>query len=138
MLLWACIPSKSLLRQGEAVQGAREAAATAEVDVAATLSWLVFDHTDGGRGTWLASEGITLLRGPGRLAGPGVVEVGGVRHTARDVILATRSDPSSRPCQGCASRRECRPLARSPRGKPCPVVDGDAVGARRDTDGLQP
>ena len=26
---WACIPSKTLLRPGEAVQGAREAAATA-------------------------------------------------------------------------------------------------------------
>src|SRR6478752_6469931 len=30
---WACIPSKSLLRQGEAVNGAREAGASAEVDV---------------------------------------------------------------------------------------------------------
>ena len=28
---WACIPSKSLLRPGEAVHGAREAAATADV-----------------------------------------------------------------------------------------------------------
>jgi pyruvate/2-oxoglutarate dehydrogenase complex dihydrolipoamide dehydrogenase (E3) component len=31
---WACIPSKTLLRPGEAVHGAREAAATATVDVA--------------------------------------------------------------------------------------------------------
>ena len=30
---FACIPSKTLLRPGEAVQGAREALATAEVDV---------------------------------------------------------------------------------------------------------
>ena len=30
---WACIPSKTLLRPGEAVHGARDAAATAEVDV---------------------------------------------------------------------------------------------------------
>jgi dihydrolipoamide dehydrogenase len=29
---WACIPSKTLLRPGEAVHGAREAAATAEID----------------------------------------------------------------------------------------------------------
>src|SRR5918994_1137668 len=29
---FACIPSKALLRQGEAVQGARDAGATAEVD----------------------------------------------------------------------------------------------------------
>ena len=36
---WACIPSKSLLRPGEAVAGARNAAATAQVDVAAALAW---------------------------------------------------------------------------------------------------
>src|SRR5690242_6371063 len=36
---WACIPSMSLLRPGEAVHGAREAAASAEVDVAAALAW---------------------------------------------------------------------------------------------------
>ena len=30
---WACIPSKTLLRPGEAVHGAREAAASAQVDV---------------------------------------------------------------------------------------------------------
>ena len=36
---WACIPSKALLRPGEAVHGAREAAASAEVDVQAALAW---------------------------------------------------------------------------------------------------
>ena len=30
---WACIPSKSLLRPGEAVQGARDAGASAQIDV---------------------------------------------------------------------------------------------------------
>ena len=34
---WACIPSKSLLRPGEAVQAAIEAGAKAEVDVKAAL-----------------------------------------------------------------------------------------------------
>ena len=35
---WGCIPSKTLLRPGEAVHGAREAAGEAEVDVAAALA----------------------------------------------------------------------------------------------------
>ena len=35
---WACIPSKTLLRPGEAVHGALEAAATAQVDVEAALA----------------------------------------------------------------------------------------------------
>ena len=46
---WACIPSKALLRPGEAVHGAREAAASAEVDVQAALDWrdfMVSDYSD--------------------------------------------------------------------------------------------
>src|SRR3954452_4304953 len=66
---WACIPSKTLLRPGEAVHDAREAAATAEVDVEAALAWrdfMVSDHTDIGQERWLATVGIDLLRGTGR------------------------------------------------------------------------
>jgi len=35
---WACIPSKTLLRPGEAVQAARDVAATAQVDPQAALA----------------------------------------------------------------------------------------------------
>ncbi len=100
---WACIPSKSLLRPGEAVQGAREAAATAQVDVQAALAWrdfMVSGYSDAGQQRWLADRGIDLLRGTGRLAGTGVVEVDGVRHTADDVVVATGSDPVVPPVTG--------------------------------------
>jgi len=100
---WACIPSKTLLRPGEAVHGAREAAATAQVDVQAALAYrdfMVSDHTDAGQAQWLASKSIDLIRGTGRLAGPGVVEVAGRRYTARDVVLATGSDPVIPPVPG--------------------------------------
>ena len=100
---WACIPSKTLLRPGEAVHGAREAAATAEVDIEAALAWrdfMVSDHTDAGQERWLADQGIDLLRGTGRLAGPGVVEVDGVRHTADNIILANGADPVTPPVPG--------------------------------------
>jgi pyruvate/2-oxoglutarate dehydrogenase complex dihydrolipoamide dehydrogenase (E3) component len=100
---WACIPSKSLLRPGEAVHGAREAAATAEVDVEAALAWrdfMVSDYSDAGQERWLADNGIALLRGTGRLAGPGVVEVDGVRHTADNVVLANGADPVTPPVPG--------------------------------------
>jgi pyruvate/2-oxoglutarate dehydrogenase complex dihydrolipoamide dehydrogenase (E3) component len=100
---WACIPSKSLLRPGEAVQGAREAAATAEVDVDAALAWrdfMVSNYSDAGQERWLADRGIDLLRGTGRLAGTGVVEVEGVRHTAEHVVVATGSDPNVPPIPG--------------------------------------
>ncbi len=100
---FACIPSKTLLRPGEAVQGAREAAASAEVDVAAALAWrdfMVSDYSDAGQERWLAGEGIDLLRGTGRLAGTGVVEVDGVRHTADHVVLACGAEPIIPPITG--------------------------------------
>ncbi|HEX4279340.1 MAG TPA: NAD(P)/FAD-dependent oxidoreductase [Solirubrobacteraceae bacterium] len=100
---WACIPSKSLLRPGEAVHGALEAGAHAEVDVDAALAWrdfMVSDHKDSGQERWLADRGIDLMRGNGRLAGIGVVEVDGVRHTAEHVVVATGSDPIVPPVPG--------------------------------------
>ena len=100
---WACIPSKSLLRPGEAVQAARDVGATAQVDVQAALAWrdfMVSDYSDAGQQRWLKSKGIDLLRGTGTLAGPGVVEVDGVGHTTRQVVLATGSDPLIPPVPG--------------------------------------
>ena len=100
---WACIPSKTLLRPGEAVHAAREAAASAEVDVEAALAWrdfMVSDYSDAGQERWLADQGIDLLRGTGRLAGRGVVEVDGVRHTAEHVVLANGADPVVPPIPG--------------------------------------
>ena len=100
---WACIPSKTLLRPGEAVHDARQAAATAEVDVEAALAWrdyMVSNHTDGGAAKWLVDHGIDLLRGRGRLAGTGAVEVDGVRHTARHVVVATGAEPIMPPVPG--------------------------------------
>jgi pyruvate/2-oxoglutarate dehydrogenase complex dihydrolipoamide dehydrogenase (E3) component len=100
---YACIPSKTLLRPGEAAHAANEAAAPAQVDVAGALAWrdfMVSDYSDAGQERWLAGKGIDLLRGTGKLAGPGVVEVDGVRHTARDVVVATGSDPVIPPIPG--------------------------------------
>ena len=100
---WACIPSKTLLRPGEAAHGANEAAGHAQVDVKAALAWRDFqvsDYSDAGQERYLASKGIDLLRGHGRLAGVGVVEVDGVRHTARHVVLANGADPVVPPVPG--------------------------------------
>ncbi len=100
---YACIPSKTLLRPGEAVEGAREAAATAEVDVREVLAYrdfMVSGYSDGGQEKWLADHGIDLLRGAGRLAGPGVVEVEGRRHTADHIVIANGADPFVPPVPG--------------------------------------
>jgi pyruvate/2-oxoglutarate dehydrogenase complex dihydrolipoamide dehydrogenase (E3) component len=100
---WACIPSKTLLRPGEAVHGANDAASSAEVNVEAVFAWRDFqvsDYSDAGQVRWLAENKIDLLRGAGRLAGPGVVEVDGVRHTADHIVLANGADPVVPPVTG--------------------------------------
>ncbi|MEE6295377.1 dihydrolipoyl dehydrogenase family protein [Georgenia wangjunii] len=82
---WACIPSKALLRSGDArrgalrVDGARQSV-TGDLDVAAVLARrdsFVSDWDDAGQVEWLESAGIDLVRGRGRLAG------------AREVAVAT-------------------------------------------------
>src|SRR3954452_17963546 len=100
---WACIPSKTLLRPGEAVHGAREAAARAEVHVDRALDWrdfMVSKYSDTGAARWLEDHGIDVIRGSGRLAGTGVVEVDGVRHTADHIVVACGADPVIPPIPG--------------------------------------
>jgi pyruvate/2-oxoglutarate dehydrogenase complex dihydrolipoamide dehydrogenase (E3) component len=133
---WACIPSKTLLRPGEAVQGARNAAASAEVDVEAALAWrdfMVSDYSDDGQVKWLAENGIDLVRGSGRLAGPGVVEVDGSRHTADHIVLANGADPvvppipGLRELEGVWTSREVTSMKSIPRR--LLILGGGPVGA---------
>jgi pyruvate/2-oxoglutarate dehydrogenase complex dihydrolipoamide dehydrogenase (E3) component len=133
---YACIPSKSLLRPGEAVYQARQAAATAQVDVAAALAWrdyMVSNYKDDSQQRWLASEGIDLIRGTGALAGPGVVEVDGKRYTAAHVVVATGSDPVIPPVPGLReldgvwTNREATGMKEVPRH--LLILGGGPVGA---------
>jgi pyruvate/2-oxoglutarate dehydrogenase complex dihydrolipoamide dehydrogenase (E3) component len=75
---------------------------------------MVSNYSDAGQERWLADNGIELLRGTGRLAGPGVVEVDGVRHTAEHVVLANGADPFVPPVPGLRNWEQARagkPLA---------------------------
>ncbi|OKI54666.1 dihydrolipoyl dehydrogenase family protein [Micromonospora sp. CB01531] len=132
---FACIPSKTLLRPGEAVHGAREAAATAHVDAEAALAWrdfMVSEYSDAGQQRWLAGKGIDLLRGTGRLAGTGAVEVDGVRYTAAHVVVATGSYsvfppiPGLRDLEGVWTNREATGMKAVPRR--LLVLGGGPVG----------
>ena len=132
---FACIPSKTLLRPGEAVHAARDAAATAEVDPVAALAWrdfMVSDYSDVGQERWLASTGIDLLRGAGRLAGPGKVEVNGVTYAAEHIVVATGADPiippitGLRELEGIWTNREATAMKAVPRR--LVVLGGGPVG----------
>ena len=105
---YACIPSKTLLRPGEAIDAALAApgaaqAVRAQPDARAALEWrnyMVSDYDDGGQVTWLADAGIELIRGDGRIVEPGVLEVSGRRLSARHIVIATGSDPVIPPIPG--------------------------------------
>jgi dihydrolipoamide dehydrogenase len=132
---WACIPSKTLLRPGEAVHAARDAEASAQIDVEAALAWrdfMVSDYSDAGQERWLADHGIDLIRGTGQLAGVGVVEVDGEHHTADHVVLANGADPlvppvpGLRELEGIWSNREVTGMKAVPRR--LLVLGGGPVG----------
>ncbi len=105
---WACIPSKTLLRPGEAVAvardvpGAREAV-TGALDTGAALAWrdfMVSDYDDAEQAKWAKDAGIDVLRGTGRLEGPHVVAVDEATYTAEHVVIATGADPIIPPVPG--------------------------------------
>jgi pyruvate/2-oxoglutarate dehydrogenase complex dihydrolipoamide dehydrogenase (E3) component len=105
---WACIPSKTLLRSGEALQEAREAPGAAEavkggVDPQAAFRWRDFqvnEYDDASAVKWAEGEGIDVIKGTGRLAGQGRVAVDGDEYEAKDIIVSTGSDPVMPPMPG--------------------------------------
>ena len=107
---WACIPSKTLLRPGEALQAAREApgaaqAVTGELDTAAAFEWRDFmtgNWEDAAKEAWLRSKGIDVLRGSGSVAGAGRVMVDDRELSCEHIVLATGSEAIVPPVPGLA------------------------------------
>lgn len=112
---WACMPSKALLRPGEAVAAARRVpgAAAAVVgsldvdEVLASRDGFASHWDDQAQADWVAGAGIDLLRGHGRITGERTVEVEGSGGTAtlvarRAVVVATGSTAAVPPVEGLA------------------------------------
>ncbi len=137
---WGCIPSKTLLRPGDALAAVREApgareAVTGTLDVPSVLAWrdfMVSNHDDAGQVAWARGAGIDVIRGRGRLAGPRTVMVDGTNHTAEHIVIATGSDPAIpsvpglRELPGVWTNREVTGLTEVPRR--LLVLGGGAIG----------
>jgi len=102
---WACIPSKVLLRPTEARSDATRAfgVGTPELDwpdTAAYRDQIVRHLDDSGLEESYVKKGATIVRGEGRLAGPGAVEVAGRRLEAKNIVIATGSGATTPPIEG--------------------------------------
>jgi pyruvate/2-oxoglutarate dehydrogenase complex dihydrolipoamide dehydrogenase (E3) component len=126
---WACIPSKTLLRPGEALECARHAPGAREVvsgklDASAAFEWrdfMVSDYDDEGAKRWLDGKGIALIRGSGRITGAGKVSVGDDVYEADQIVISTGSEPvipsvpGLRELEGVWTNREATALRQVPR-----------------------
>ncbi|MEO8094493.1 MAG: NAD(P)/FAD-dependent oxidoreductase [Pseudolysinimonas sp.] len=103
---WACLPSKGLLRAGQALRAARavngaEQAVTGEVDPAgafARRTVLTHDWDDASQVAWMKSADIELVRGHAHFTGERAITVetpdGPVELIARHAVtVSTGSDP---------------------------------------------
>ena len=127
---WACMPSKALLRPGQALREAQQVrgalageAALDPSEVFARRDAVVGNWDDAGQVRWAQGAGITTIRGQGRLAGPRRVTVVGpdgaetplsAKHA---VVLAPGTDAAVRTSPACGPHARgpaVRPPARRP------------------------
>jgi pyruvate/2-oxoglutarate dehydrogenase complex dihydrolipoamide dehydrogenase (E3) component len=105
---YACMPSKTLLRAPELLAGARRTpgaaeAITGELDVDRIFWWrdqVVDGHDDSGHVEWLEERNVDVVRGTGRVARPGVLDVDGEALEYERLVVATGSTPALPPLPG--------------------------------------
>ncbi len=142
---WGCMPSKVLLRPGDALAAARRVpgaagAVTGGVDPTATFALrdsFTGGWDDTGQLPWLTERGIDIVRGTGRLAGERTVEVEGpdgrrtALRAARAVAVATGTTAALPPIPGLAgahpwTNREVTAAKEVP--ERLVVIGGGAIG----------
>ncbi len=107
---WGCIPSKTLLRSAEVLAEAERARALAasrvewDVDfpkIAERTHYISRDEDDTKATEALLEQGAQVIRGEGRLTGPGTVAVGDRVLTAtRGIVIGTGTSAAIPPIEG--------------------------------------
>ncbi|GGL40402.1 NAD(P)/FAD-dependent oxidoreductase [Phycicoccus endophyticus] len=139
---YGCIPSKMMVRAaGSLAEAHRVAQLAGSATVAPDLTPVARRIREEATSDWddtvavqrLEDAGVTFVRGHGRLAGPGVVEVGDRRFVAgTGVVLNTGTAPAAPPVDGLAdtpywTNREALRATEAPAA--LVVVGGGAIGA---------
>src|SRR5690348_9778478 len=107
-LVRGCIPTKALLQSSELYTQAKDGAAFGVVADRIGFDWpaaqkrktSVVDQLVKGVEGLLKAGGVTSFNGGARLAGQGVVEIGGEQLQAKDIVIATGSAISRIPLKG--------------------------------------
>jgi dihydrolipoamide dehydrogenase len=102
---WACVQSKTLLRPPEARNGASRAFGVDTphldwTDTAAYRDWIVRHLDDSGSVESYEGKGAAVIRGTGRIVGPGRVDVDGRTLEAEHIVVATGSGGTVPPIEG--------------------------------------
>jgi len=133
---WACIPSKALLRpveaRGEAAHVAGLRAPEASwPEIAKYRDYMNSGLDDTTKAKSLADRGIEIVRGYGRITGPGRVTVDGRELSAHRIVVATGTTSAVPPIKGLDgvdywTNREATALQEIPRS--AIVLGGGPVG----------
>jgi pyruvate/2-oxoglutarate dehydrogenase complex dihydrolipoamide dehydrogenase (E3) component len=133
---WACIPTKTLLRASEVrVESERaagvEPAALDWPELARYRDYMTSAGDDSGRVSNYQQMGVTVIKGDGRLAGPGRLAVGERELEADSILISTGSDPVIPPIDGLAeagfwTNREATAMQEIPSS--AVVIGGGPVG----------
>jgi pyruvate/2-oxoglutarate dehydrogenase complex dihydrolipoamide dehydrogenase (E3) component len=102
---WACVPTKTLLRPPEVKGESKRAPGVPDPrldfgPLAEYRDYMVSNHDDSNRQKSYEERGVTVVKGDGAFDGPGRVRVNGRVLEAKDVIVATGSDPVIPPLEG--------------------------------------
>ncbi len=102
---FACMPTKTMLRAAELASSLERAPGLAPElpDAAGVWSWrdwVTSDWNDAGQLEWLDGQRCDFVRGRGRVARPGVVEVDGHELPYDRLVVATGTSPAVPPVDG--------------------------------------
>lgn len=105
---WACIPSKTLLRPGEARQEAERSPGTSGArtqwsDVAEYRDYMIRNLDDEDEIEGYEEQGIRVFKGRASLHGPGKVQIGRKTIRGRRIVIATGSEAEIPPIEGLAA-----------------------------------